>query len=1131
MKKRTRREFVRDVGAAAVVLGSPLPRGLFAGVRAGSATEARTLFFNLSHLKGRQTTHFLYLAGRKYRMTSVAERPDVLDVERRRNVFLAAVPDDQITHHVQGALVPLDAMALAYSTSDENPSDGTWAMTSMFFQLPLYAVTHAYERARAHTPSGPLKLSGKRKRYGLRAALSEQDMREEQSLVDFSSHAEALVGLHPDILSIEPNSGAHIQNNYVSPDSNTQFLADQLQSMGPAVPQGGNSMPTPWATLKPVINDKTGKPFKKSDGKLNQYYPEWDPSVDPLTSSGVGDIHPMVKNDETLGGDVTGYNLNDPNKQPPPDKLSGRVWARHDGIPTIVQIAPILTGTGPDVAFTNQTPETGLRVWDPDHSTLQDGRVQVTLNSVSNWFLRWLGIWVQFLGPNGDVLAASALPSDTYPSEPGPYPRSQDKSDALFLGVVPPAFAILGVPVYPGSFSPRVRIPASASTMRVLYTGLGLSGSLPEDPQNVYDHGCLMTMAFNYGVVGLFMAAGSSTYGPTFKLAVSLGGGAVASAIQAILGSVENQASFVAELGAITMKFMGVLLSVGNSMVLTAISEAIAAELVAAEILDSVPVAGQIARAVAATTGAIQLAETSIEVAISPGAYIFDVVETHDLSITILPDPKDTQFPAPPSGYALYYKVTYLFDNGTAHTLDAVDVPDPTVKSINITFAAIPRGGMVNISIGFYMRQSRTPPGQNDWCAGFGTTGLVSNLVDQAPNLAITETKVPIQSTTQYLHTRKTSLDSSGKHFWLATGAAPPYTQPPGGQTPGLGDFNSITVRQGTSNPPQEGYVGYAWKAFSTSVNGCGNQAPGQFDQMANVNTDAGNGGRNAQNGYASSAALCGFQPGVRVGYNLLTHNSANIYLDTTSLMVRPVSLDPPSFPGPGSNQSFGQLNLDSDRCLLHPAGHIVSINNANHKIELLKLPRVKGQIVAVTDAQASRFHLARTVAGMGTRPGLVTSPVTASISPDGAILVLEAGNNRIQAFDLGGNPVSFFKGQPTPYFLQLDATQGFTYLDLAVEFTGYLYVLSRDSGNNHRLDIYHPTQSGTQPICSTAGVNAAKLTVDFWRHVYTLNYEVLQLPGAGIPGFTEPSVSLWLPTPPHEELDRRTPRFFTPRK
>ena len=48
-----------------------------------------------------------------------------------------------------------------------------------------------------------------------------------------------------------------------------------------------------------------------------------------------------------------------------------------------------------------------------------------------------------------------------------------------------------------------------------------------------------------------------------------------------------------------------------------------------------------------------------------------------------------------------------------------------------------------------------------------------------------------------------------------------------------------------------------------------------------------------------------------------------------------------------------------------------------------------------------------------------------------------------------------------------------------------------------------------------TVGVNAANLAVDFWRRAYMLNYEVLQVPGNGIPAFTEPSVSLWLPTPP----------------
>ena len=122
----------------------------------------------------------------------------------------------------------------------------------------------------------------------------------------------------------------------------------------------------------------------------------------------------------------------------------------------------------------------------------------------------------------------------------------------------------------------------------------------------------------------------------------------------------------------------------------------------------------------------------------------------------------------------------------------------------------------------------------------------------------------------------------------------------------------------------------------------------------------------------------------------------------------------------------------------------------------------------------------------------------------------------RIQAFDLGGNPAPFFKAQRDPYFPYLSATEGSTYLDLAVEFSGYLYVLSR-SGNPpvFRLDIYHPAPAGSQPICTTRGMNASRLNVDFWRNVYTLNYEVLKLPSGQIPARTEPSVSFWAPPPP----------------
>ena len=82
------------------------------------------------------------------------------------------------------------------------------------------------------------------------------------------------------------------------------------------------------------------------------------------------------------------------------------------------------------------------------------------------------------------------------------------------------------------------------------------------------------------------------------------------------------------------------------------------------------------------------------------------------------------------------------------------------------------------------------------------------------------------------------------------------------------------------------------------------------------------------------------------------------------------------------------------------------------------------------------------------------------------------------------------------------------------------LYVLSYNENTFlYRLDIYDPTQADTTPIATTQHINAAKLTVDFWRSVYTLNYEVLQLPG---PGITEPTVSLWVPTDSHTGANGR---------
>jgi hypothetical protein len=402
--------------------------------------------------------------------------------------------------------------------------------------------------------------------------------------------------------------------------------------------------------------------------------------------------------------------------------------------------------------------------------------------------------------------------------------------------------------------------------------------------------------------------------------------------------------------------------------------------------------------------------------------------------------------------------------------------------------------------------------------AGKGTTGLVDNTVDTAPDITIQEYQVPIQSTTQYEHKQKTALDAQGNHTWLVT-AQGPTTKKSDISCEGAGtlcDFRSITVRQGTAQQP--GYVGYAWQGYSTGVDACTGGGQGQLDQLANL------GDVSPQSGYVTGP--CGFPTGVKLSYNPLTHPSANFYLDTTLdpnsgnsvNLVRQVQLDPtPGFDAPKNQRAWGKLNFDSTALLLHPTGKLVSISNAESFIETHQVPAA-----SMSDADAAVQLLAQVHAGPGSRPGLLGGPSAAAISPEGVILILEAQNNRLQAFDLGGNPVPFFSQQQTPYFLNLDATDSgdTVYLDLAVEFTGYLYVLSYNqnpNSNQYRLDIYHPGQSDTTPLSTTLDVNAAKLTVDFWRNVYTLNYEVLQLPTTPptVPAITEPSVSLWVPSTP----------------
>ena len=93
------------------------------------------------------------------------------------------------------------------------------------------------------------------------------------------------------------------------------------------------------------------------------------------------------------------------------------------------------------------------------------------------------------------------------------------------------------------------------------------------------------------------------------------------------------------------------------------------------------------------------------------------------------------------------------------------------------------------------------------------------------------------------------------------------------------------------------------------------------------------------------------------------------------------------------------------------------------------------------------------------------------------------------------------------------------TYLDLAVESKGFIYVLSyvNDGANpsDYRLDIYQPDGTPLNQADQDAGrVNAARIAVDQWRTLFALNYQQMQGPG----GRPEPTVSQWVASAPAAE-------------
>jgi hypothetical protein len=216
---------------------------------------------------------------------------------------------------------------------------------------------------------------------------------------------------------------------------------------------------------------------------------------------------------------------------------------------------------------------------------------------------------------------------------------------------------------------------------------------------------------------------------------------------------------------------------------------------------------------------------------------------------------------------------------------------------------------------------------------------------------------------------------------------------------------------------------------------------------------------------------------------------------------------------------SFAWFTGGQDDLAIHPAGYAVALNQANCKLQIVRLAP------AVPDADAP---VATILAGQGTRPGLLYNPIAIACSLD-RILVLQAPSEAypggcVVSFDFKANPVYGFANNQWVMSLRQEGTPNVQLLDLSVESKGYIYVLKYlqpPSGNvlasDYRLDIYNPDGSF---LTQTAGIAAARMQVDLWRSLYALDYEILQSTGR-----TEPTVALWLPPAPTPNSTHLRPR------
>lgn len=982
----SRRKFMRTSVATGVVVGG-LPLLSSCGgsdtpaptppPKAPRVKELRTHYFDLSNADPAHTYH-LVVGSRHHSLTPASSTHR--QAARASNASLQGVSDAQITHVAENIPLPADDIQLVWVKGvapGKSPADAGWSLHHMFIHIPsttsVPAATPLAQTCGKSATSHRLAFStctGPASALLLPASDANPcDVQNSNYKTSFDSAVTAICN-HPELLSFDAAT-LTLVHEVICSDRRTLDLSVSIFKQK-----------TAWYTPTSEIDVLTGKPAVDRNNKpvvSGTYSAETKDKLGKALAS----ILPKIKDDPRFGANITNADAT----QATPE-LKGKLWSVKNSQPARSGGAALPLAARMLLRTTSGTPSwTPANVCDGYGFRIDkiSGNQQTLSFTVHNWFVRHLGLYVRFVDSAGkgiDWLDGYTGDLNTDLTTPifstGSY---------QYLGLISPEYTVFGIPVAEASQSFTVTIPRSASSVEIVAGGLG-SGNFP-DTGSLIAVGTAFTGLFEFLIPSILLAYGA--YGGMAAIKKSsLSDSELNKQILLSLAKLSLTALSVPSAGPVAL--LGAAQSVGKALIKAEtkrlaplLAEAIAEGEFEAAVEDFIPFGiGLILEAVEALGVTAGIVESSAEVARSPWTYQVAVVGTHSLSVTINPDPANVAgFPATATRYRIYA----YFDGKSGGDSGELTMPAGTRTSpLTYVFNNVPYGGQVVVKASFYS--------DSGWLAGLAQSETPQQKDNTQDSLTITlkEFLVPLRPDTTYGHRQKLALNSAGQRTWVASATAP--TTSDGnlscGNTAGeLCELVGITLSE------HFGAIGYSWRAYSAGVS---NQAGalGQWYQFGNISFT-----QTPQSGYVKPQL--GFNSPARLAYDLSSTTSNNFYIDPSEgknrvrRIVTSAVDTPPAVDGPASNLAVGKFNFSSDAFLVHPTGVLVSLNSGQHCIEVLR-----PSATPVPDAQAP---LAYTRSSKGTREGLVSGPVCAAIAPNGAILVLESGNLRIQAFDTRCQP------------------------------------------------------------------------------------------------------------------------------